>query len=341
MGQNWGWGCAPFEEGELGPHLTQCGLGRGPEAYLGAKFHLHPSNRLATIDTGQLKNWGCCAPFSWDERGFPGPTLTSVPTGRWPTSIPSGIIDPSSRLDTTNIWAKDWGWGCAPFGEGELGPHLTQCGLGRGLPPCQVSSWSIQLFGHNRHGPIKKIGGDVPLFLGGARLPSNTMSPGPTRTSVPTAILVHPAGGLKLNRHGPNIGCCAPFVEGELCPHLTHVAWASGPKPSSMLSFILNSWSIQPTGHNTPTLQTEHGYKIILSYNHETDRQDQWLGIIEFLSLWTGQTLTYNGPVKSTFTGPKTSKSSLNNLIKFNTACRLPGDCHHPPAKRLSGVIKS
>jgi len=65
-------------------------------------------------------------------------------------------------------------------------------------------------------------------------------------------------------------------VEGELCPHLTHVAWASGPKPSSMLSFILNSWSIQPTGHNTPTLQTEHGYKIILSYNHETDRQDQW-----------------------------------------------------------------
>jgi len=32
---------------------------------------------------------------------------------------------------------------------GELSPHLTQCGLGRGLPPRQVSSWSIQSFGHN------------------------------------------------------------------------------------------------------------------------------------------------------------------------------------------------
>jgi len=30
-----------------------------------------------------------------------------------------------------------------------MGPHLTQCGRGRGLPPCQVSSSSIQLFGHN------------------------------------------------------------------------------------------------------------------------------------------------------------------------------------------------
>jgi len=38
-------------------------------------------------------------------------------------------------------WAKNFG-GSAPF-EGELGPHLTQCGLGRGLPPCQVSFRSI------------------------------------------------------------------------------------------------------------------------------------------------------------------------------------------------------
>jgi len=30
-----------------------------------------------------------------------------------------------------------------------VSPHLTQCGQGRGLPPCQVSSWPIQLFGHN------------------------------------------------------------------------------------------------------------------------------------------------------------------------------------------------
>jgi len=31
---------------------------------------------------------------------------------------------------------------CAPF-RGELGPHLTQCRLGWGLPPYQVASWSI------------------------------------------------------------------------------------------------------------------------------------------------------------------------------------------------------
>jgi len=33
--------------GDLGPHLTQCGLGRG---YLRTKWHLGPSSRLATTD---------------------------------------------------------------------------------------------------------------------------------------------------------------------------------------------------------------------------------------------------------------------------------------------------
>ena len=36
-----------------------------------------------------------------------------------------------------------------PFLWGELGPHLTQCRLHRGLPPYQVVSSSIQPFGHN------------------------------------------------------------------------------------------------------------------------------------------------------------------------------------------------
>jgi len=40
--------------------------------------------------------------------------------------------------------------GCAPnSGEEELGPRLTQCGQSRGLPARQVSSWSIQPFGHS------------------------------------------------------------------------------------------------------------------------------------------------------------------------------------------------
>jgi len=37
----------------------------------------------------------------------------------------------------------------SPFPWRELGPHLTQCRLGRGLPPYQMASWSIQPFGHN------------------------------------------------------------------------------------------------------------------------------------------------------------------------------------------------
>jgi len=34
-------------------------------------------------------------------------------------------------------------------GEGELGLHLKQCRLGRGLPPYKVASSSIQPFDHN------------------------------------------------------------------------------------------------------------------------------------------------------------------------------------------------
>jgi len=45
--------------------------------------------------------------------------------------------------------------GCCGDAGSPLGHHLTrrQCGLGRGLPLYQVASWSIQPFGHNRHGP--------------------------------------------------------------------------------------------------------------------------------------------------------------------------------------------
>jgi len=39
---------------------------------------------------------------------------------------------------------------CALLQRGrDMGPHLTQCGLGWGLPSYQVASWSIQPFGQN------------------------------------------------------------------------------------------------------------------------------------------------------------------------------------------------
>jgi len=45
-------------------------------------------------------------------------------------------LDPSSRLATTVMGRK---LGDVPLWRG-LGPHLTQCGLGRGLVPQKVAS---------------------------------------------------------------------------------------------------------------------------------------------------------------------------------------------------------
>jgi len=136
------------------------------EAYLCTKWHLDPSSRLATIDMGR-KLGGECAPClgagspsstmsprlrpapyqvtKWyldaysrlatiDMGGkfgrvplFWSPANTKSPGPR-STSIPSGIlVYPAVWPQRT--WAANWG-GCAPLGEGELGPNLTQCRLG-------------------------------------------------------------------------------------------------------------------------------------------------------------------------------------------------------------------
>jgi len=122
--------------------------------------------------------------------GAASPSNTMSPEPRT-TSVPSGIlIHPAVWPQQT--WAENWS--VPLWGKGELGPHLTVCGQGRGLPPCQVSSWSIQPFGHNRHGP--KIGGGQlcwPFLCGGDGSPSNTMCPGLRPISEPNGILIHPA----------------------------------------------------------------------------------------------------------------------------------------------------
>jgi len=55
------------------------------------------------------------------------------------------------RLATIVIGRKVGG--CCALCTGELGSHLTQCGLSRGLPRYQVASWSIQPFAaiHQRY----------------------------------------------------------------------------------------------------------------------------------------------------------------------------------------------
>jgi len=90
-------------------------------------------DRLATIDIGR-KDGELLYPFrgSW----IPNPHEHNVARAeaylrtKW-------HLDPSSRLAT-----KDMGkiGGCAPFWGRGLGPHLTQRGQGRGLPPHQVAS---------------------------------------------------------------------------------------------------------------------------------------------------------------------------------------------------------
>jgi len=47
-------GAMSLSVGELGLYLAQCG--RGAEAYLYAKFHLDPSNRLATVHQRQRQS---------------------------------------------------------------------------------------------------------------------------------------------------------------------------------------------------------------------------------------------------------------------------------------------
>ena len=99
-------------------------------------------DRLAVIDIGRKEGTLLC-PFRDGVAWSPSNTMWPGPK---PTSLPSAIlIHPAVWPHQT--WAKNWG----------LGPHLTQYGQSRGLPPYQVASWSIQPFGHKRHGPRSAI----------------------------------------------------------------------------------------------------------------------------------------------------------------------------------------
>jgi len=84
---------------------------------------------------GQKLGGGGCAlvPFSSGRTGSPSNTKSPGPR---PTSIPSGILVHPAIWPQWTL-AENWG---APLGKGELGFHLTQCRIGRGLPPYQVAS---------------------------------------------------------------------------------------------------------------------------------------------------------------------------------------------------------
>ena len=88
-------------------------------------------DRLATINIGRRE--GAAVPLFGG--GEMGPIKHDVAWAEIYLRI-KWHLDPSSRLATVDMGRK---LGAVPFyWGGELGPHLTQCGLGQGLSPCQV-----------------------------------------------------------------------------------------------------------------------------------------------------------------------------------------------------------
>ena len=170
--------------------------------HLRTKWHLDPSSCLATIDMGRKVVRLLC-PFFRRERRAESSFNTIWPGPR-PSSVPSGImIHPTVWLQ--QIWGENGG--SVPLGE--LGPHLTQCGLGQGLPRYQVTSWSIQPFSHKRHG--LKLEGGCAAFLVEAGSPSGTMWPGP-RPNLHTKWHLDASIRLATVEMGGKLGASAPFL---------------------------------------------------------------------------------------------------------------------------------
>ena len=132
-----------------------------------------------------------CAPFdggSWDPIWHNVAWAEAHLRTKWyPNSDPS--------VYPQYILAEMWGGGS---------PSNTML-PDQALPPYHVTSWSIQPFGHNKHGSriiwtqVKHAslnceigGGCCAPFHGGAGSPSNTMWSGPMSTTTPSRILIHP-----------------------------------------------------------------------------------------------------------------------------------------------------
>jgi len=118
MGRKEGGGCCVPFVGELGPRLTQYGLGRGLLLYQVASSFIQPFGH----NRHRPKLGGGCALFSG---------------GIW-VPIERKVAWDQAYLHTKwhsspSIFGHNGHWqkigGCAPLGERELGPHLTQCRL--------------------------------------------------------------------------------------------------------------------------------------------------------------------------------------------------------------------
>ena len=165
------------------------------------------------------------------------------------------------HLAAIDMGRKEGAAACAPFGGGKLGPHLTQCGLGEAY---LRTKW--------HHDPSSRLAtivlgqklGALPPILGrGAGSPSSTMWPGPTPTSVPSAILIHP-GVWSQKTWAENSEGSAPFLgRGSWVPSNTK---SLGPRPTSIPSGMLIHAAIWPQQTYRPKIGDRTG---------QTDVQDR------------------------------------------------------------------
>jgi len=98
-------------------------------------------------------------------------------------------LHPSSCLTSIDMGQKLGRRAPPPFCGGELGPHLTQSRLGRGL---LHTKWHLNPSSNLAITEWAKNWAAVLLWGRGAGSASNTMWPGPRATCGPSFILIHP-----------------------------------------------------------------------------------------------------------------------------------------------------
>jgi len=123
-------------------------------------------------------------------------------------------LHPSSHLATLDMGQKLGGVG-VPFYLGVAGSTSNTMSRKPGLPPCQVASWFMQPFGHNRRGP--KIGwGSAPFWVG-VWVPSNTVAW--AKAYLHTKWHLDASSRLATIKMGRKLGGSVPFFgEGSCVP---------------------------------------------------------------------------------------------------------------------------
>jgi len=175
-------------------------------------------------------------------------------------------------------------------------------------------------FGHNRHEP--KSGGYCDSYRGRSWVPSNTMLPGLRPTSLPSAILIHPATTDMVQ----NWGFVPLLSVGELGPP-SNTTWP-GPRPTTTSSGILNPSNIWPQ-YNNVTDQTDRTDNGLIEQAEPFYKQSPkyWREHNDGVMCWTN--LAHDDEtLLMTF---KLWRSQQHICIAVESNTLLTGTCIHSP----------